>query len=251
MDNVVLLSIIVPTFNEGDNVRRVVREVAHALPDTAYEIVFVDDSTDHTPLILEVLSHENLHIRVLHRTAERGLGSAIVRGFKEARGSVLAVMDGDLQHPPSVIPVMLSMMEKGADLVVPSRFIPGGSDGGLTLSRKFVSLVARWIAQVLFSRVRSISDPTGGLFMLRREVIDGLRFDAGSWKILIEILVRGCYGLVIEIPYTFRARDLGTSKMSYRAQFDYLWHLFRMRTMRKYTKRASPCKKIPQIIQNI
>ncbi len=242
------LTLVVPTYNEGENAVLLVSALCREMEKSGrpdYEILFVDDSTDGTPLLLEALSRDNPVVRFVHRSGERGLGTAIVRGFAEARGSVIAVMDGDLQHPPSLIPAMMEEIERGADLVLPSRFLPGGSDGGLTLPRKIVSLVARMLARVLLSRVRPSSDPTGGVFMLRREVVDGLRFDAGSWKILIEVLVRGCYGRVVEIPYRFRARDLGTSKMSARAQADYLFHILRLFAGIGPGKRTRPCRKEP------
>jgi dolichol-phosphate mannosyltransferase len=225
----VKLTLVVPTFNEGENVTVLTSTVLAAMDNAGepdYEILFVDDSTDGTPQILERLSRENPKVRFIHRENERGLGTAIVTGFQAARGEVLAVMDGDLQHPPSLLPSMLHFVSLGYDLVIPSRFIPGGSDGGLSLPRKIVSFTARYLAKILLGRVRGISDPTGGFFMFRKEVIENIRFDAGSWKILIEILVRGRYARVAEIPYGFRARDLGTSKLSASAQIDYLRHLF-------------------------
>ncbi len=243
-----MLTLIVPTYNEGKNTEALVSAVSEFLlgsGNRTFEILFIDDSTDDTPLLLEHLSKESPHVRYLHRQGERGLGSAIVRGFKEARGSVLAVMDGDLQHPPALLPAMLAQIEKGADLVIPSRFIPGGNDGGLTPSRKIVSLVARSIARLMFSRIRPTSDPTSGVFMMRRDVIDGIRFDAGSWKVLVEILVLGCYGPVVELPYRFRARDLGSSKMSFKAQWEYLRHLLRLRSGRGPGNRERPCQKTP------
>ncbi len=242
------LTLVVPTFNEGENAALLVSAVCREMQKAGrrdYEILFIDDSTDSTPRLLEALARENPVVRFLHRSGERGLGSAIVRGMAEARGSVVAVMDGDLQHPPSLIPSMMERIDRGADLVIPSRFLPGGSDGGLTLPRKLVSLVARLLARILLSRVRPASDPTGGVFMLRREILEGLRFDAGSWKILIEILVRGCYGRVVEIPYRFRARDLGTSKMSARAQVDYILHLFRLFAGLGPGESTTHCRKIP------
>ncbi|MCL5284555.1 MAG: polyprenol monophosphomannose synthase [Nitrospirae bacterium] len=243
-----ILTLVVPTFNEGENTALLVSSVCREMENAGlrdYEILFIDDSTDQTPLLLARLARENPVVRFLHRSGERGLGTAIVRGFSEARGRIVAVMDGDLQHPPSLLPAMMAQIERGADLVVPSRFLPGGSDGGLTLPRKLVSLVARLIARILLSRVRPVSDPTGGVFMARREVLEGVVFDAGSWKILIEILVRGCYGRVAEIPYRFRARDLGTSKMSAAAQMDYLLHLLRLLLGLGPGRRTESCRKRP------
>lgn len=223
-----MLTLIVPTYNEGENVSTLTEAVLQIMEKEGvgeYEILFIDDSTDKTPEILYRLSLEHSVVRFIHRDRERGLGTAIIQGFKEARGDVLAVIDGDLQHPPQLLPLMLSLIPKGYDIVIPSRFIPGGSDGGLSLPRKIVSLVARYMAKILFRRVRSISDPTGGYFMVRRDVINAIDFDGSSWKILVELLVKGDYTRVAEVPYFFRAREIGASKLSIAAQLDYLRHL--------------------------
>lgn len=223
-----MLTLIVPTYNEGENVSILTEAVRITMERASvweYEILFIDDSTDSTPERLSRLSQKHSFVRFLHRDEERGLGTAITLGFKEARGGVLAVIDGDLQHPPKLLPLMLSLIAKGYDLVLPSRFIAGGGDGGLSPSRKIVSLTARYMAKILFRRVRGISDPTGGYFMMKRDVIDEIDFDATSWKILIEILVKGRYTRVAEVPYFFHARELGVSKLSATAQFDYVRHL--------------------------
>lgn len=223
------LTVIVPTYNEGANVRLLAETLFGAMDsgeDRDYELLFVDDSTDDTPAILAALTREYPRVRVIRRTGERGLGTAILRGFLEARGEVMAVMDGDLQHPPSLLPRMLARVRRGGyDLVLPSRFIPGGSDGGLSLSRKLVSLVARWMARILLARVRRISDPTGGFFMLKKGVVAGADLTGQSWKVLIEVLVKGHPARIAEIPYAFLSRELGYSKLSKKAQIDYLRHL--------------------------
>ncbi len=237
-----LLTIIVPTFNEGNNPVILAQGVCEAMKEVSghdFELLFIDDSTDETPQLLERLSQVNPRVRVIHRENERGLGSALVRGFQEAKGEWLAVMDGDLQHPPSLLPRMLAQAGEGIDLVAPSRFIPGGSDGGLFLHRKLVSLVARGLAWLILPRTRPFSDPTGGVFMLRREVLSGWSFDGGSWKILVEVMVRGRYAKAAEIPYHFRARDLGTSKLTAAAQIDYIRHLLRLRRIGDRNDRPS------------
>jgi dolichol-phosphate mannosyltransferase len=219
------VSLIVPTYNEGENVRLLADKVLSVMNGKDYELLFVDDSTDNTPRILEDLQNTDHHIKFIHRINERGLGSAVVKGFNFSHSPILACMDSDLQHPPDILPRMLSLIESGFDIVIPSRFVPGGSDGGMLFHRRVVSWVARYMAKGLLKRVRHISDPTSGYFMIRKSVIEGLVIDSISWKILIEILVKGHYGKVAEIPYAFHARELGTSKMSLQAQIDYIKHL--------------------------
>ena len=222
-----MLSIIVPTYNERDNVERLVERIRAAVP-IPFEIVFVDDSRDDTPQILARLAARYPEIRFVHREDDRGLGTAVVTGFRLARGDLLAVMDADLQHPPEKLMDLVREAERGADVVVPSRFVPGGSDGGLSPFRKLVSWSARWLARLLLRRVRPITDPTSGFFLLRRSVIEGVELNPVGWKILIEVLVKGRYRRVVEIPYAFKARAAGESKMGWREQWEYLVHLVRL-----------------------
>ncbi|HEX3016150.1 MAG TPA: polyprenol monophosphomannose synthase [Desulfobacteria bacterium] len=223
-----MLSVIVPTYNESQNVSLLSSLVAQVLAAIDYELIFVDDSTDNTPQVLEELRGQDSHVRYLHREGERGLGTAVVNGFRIAKGEFIAVMDADLQHPPEALPAMLKAIQAGADLVIPSRFRSGGSDGGLKLHRKLVSWVARVCGKVLLKRLRGISDPTGGFFMLRRQVIERVSLNPIGWKILIEVLVRGDYQQVAELPYTFAPRAHNISKMGWREQFEYLQHLIRL-----------------------
>lgn len=222
-----MLSIVVPTYNERDNVERLVERITAAV-HVPFEIVFVDDSRDDTPQILARLAAKYPQVRFLHREGERGLGSAVVTGFRIARGDLLAVMDADLQHPPEKLMDLVREAERGADIVIPSRFVPGGSDGGLSPSRKLVSWTARWMARALLRRVRPVTDPTSGFFLVRRRVVEGVELSPIGWKILIEVLVKGRYERVVEIPYAFEARAAGESKMGLREQWEYLVHLVRL-----------------------
>lgn len=224
------LSIIVPSFNERENVRAVVDRVDAAMANTNadYEIWFVDDSRDDTPIILEALSQSHAHVHYLHRENGRGLATAVVAGFKQAKGEHFVVMDADLQHPPELLPTILERLQSGTEVVIPSRFVRGGSDGGLSPFRKLVSWTARKIGQLAIQRLRRISDCTGGYFGLHRSVVEDIELSPIGWKILLEILVNGRYQTVHEIPYAFQARDAGESKMSMSEQMNYLRHLARL-----------------------
>ncbi|WP_206915423.1 glycosyltransferase [Alicyclobacillus suci] len=224
------LSIIIPSFNERDNIAPIVERIHTALRDEPirYEIWFVDDSTDDTVDVLSKMEAVDKQVHVYHRDSERGLASAVVAGFARARGDYLIVMDADLQHPPELLPEIFRNLEAGSDIVIPSRFVSGGSDGGLGPLRKLVSWVARVIGQLALRRLRKISDCTSGYFGVNRNVVDGAQLDPIGWKILIEVLVKGQYKTVHEIPYEFLARDAGESKMSMREQWNYFRHLFRL-----------------------
>lgn len=222
------LSIVIPTYNERDNVAMLARRIQASLPaGTGYEILFVDDSSDDTPAILEQLAQEDRHVRWFHRHNRRGLALAVVEGLEAADGEYIIVMDADLQHPPEILPLIVERLRQ-YDVVIPSRFIPGGSDGGLNGWRKLVSWIARKLANLAIRRLRDISDCTSGYFGLRRAVVEHIRLEPVGWKILLEILVKGKYRTVHELPYSFAVRDQGVSKMCLREQWNYLRHVARL-----------------------
>ena len=205
---------MVPTYNEAENVGNLVNQIDYALRGIEYEVIFVDDSTDDTPEAIKRTMDENGNVRMEHRDTEKGLATAVLKGFSLADGDYIAVMDADLQHPPAILRSMYAVMETGADFCVPSRFIPGGNDGGLGPYRKLVSGVARYIGKILLPSLRRITDPTSGLFMFRRSVIEGADLRPIGWKIMVEVLAMGTYKTVVEIPYKFQASPAGESKLS-------------------------------------
>ncbi len=227
------ISVIVPTFNESENVGNLTNQIDYALRGITYEIIFVDDSTDDTPDAIRRVMEENPNVRMEHRETEKGLATAVLKGFKLADGDYLAVMDADLQHPPSILRSMYAVMETGVDFCVPSRFIPGGSDGGLGPYRKLVSGVARYIGKIMLPSLRKISDPTSGLFMFRKSVIDGADLRPIGWKIMVEVLAMGTYRSVVEIPYKFQARPAGESKLSSKVTIEYLKQVADLRSRGK------------------
>ena len=219
------ISIVVPTYNEKDNVGNLVNQIDYALRGIPYEVIFVDDSTDDTPDVIRQVMGENENVRMEHRETEKGLATAVLKGFSMANGDYIAVMDADLQHPPAILRSMYAVLESGADFCVPSRFIPGGSDGGLGPYRKLVSGVARYIGKILLPCLRKITDPTSGLFMFKKSVIDGADMRPIGWKILVEVLATGTYKTVVEIPYKFQARPAGESKLSSKVTMEYLMQI--------------------------
>ncbi len=216
------ISIVVPTYNEAENVGNLVNQIDYALRGIDYEVIFVDDSTDDTPDAIRKVMAENPNVRMEHRDTEKGLATAVIKGFELAGGDYIAVMDADLQHPPAILRSMYAVMETGVDFCVPSRFIPGGSDGGLGPYRKLVSGVARYIGKIALPSLRKITDPTSGLFMFRRAVIEGADLRPIGWKIMVEVLAMGTYKSVVEIPYKFQARPAGESKLSSKVTIEYL-----------------------------
>lgn len=220
------ISVIIPTYNERDNLTPLIEQIHAALSNYQYEVLFVDDdSKDGTAELASALSHK-YPVRLITRRNERGLASAVVYGLKHARGDLLAVMDADLQHPPQVLEDMLQAVRTGADLVIASRYVSGGSCEGWGAVRRIISRGAIFLAHLVLPRTRHISDPVSGFFLLRKSVISGAELKPMGYKVLLEVLVMGQFQQLIEVPYCFLVRERGKSKLKIRQQVDYLRHLF-------------------------
>ena len=224
-----MLSIVIPTYNEAKSIGILVGQIARILGSETFEIVVVDDdSPDGTWQIVEQLPAD-LHARVVRRHARRDLSKAVVEGFAAARGGILGVMDADLSHPPELIPAMLSLIRAdGVDMVVASRLVPGGGTEDWPASRKLTSRIGTLLARP-FTHVR---DPMSGYFLFKREAIEGVRLRPRGYKICLEILVRGNVRRVREIPFIFRDRTTGESKIGLRQDFDYLVQLLSLACFR-------------------
>lgn len=217
------ISVIVPTYGERDNIKPLVERIAQALSGREYEVIVVDDSSpDGTAEAARGLG-EAYPVEVIVRTGKRGLSPAVLEGFRHARGSILAVMDGDLQHPPELLPEMLSRLDE-ADFVVASRRCKGGSFGGWGLKRALISLAANLLAMPL---VPKVGDATAGYFCLRREALpDDLGVvSTRGFKVMLELLVKGRAGRIEQVPLVFGKRNAGESKLGGRVIWDYLLQL--------------------------
>ncbi len=224
-----MVSIVIPTFNERLNVIKIADRIKAVMANIyVFEIIFVDDSTDDTPEYLKKLNNMYKNISYLHRTGKGDLSTAVLCGIEMSKGEMIVVMDADLQHPPELLPEMIHTLEEGCDIVIPSRHLLGGDEDGLNFFRKIVSHSAALIGKIFLKKLRDVSDPTGGFFGFKSEILEGVILNPVGWKILMEILVRGKYSKVMEIPYKFEKRDYGNSKMSFRQQINYLRHIFRL-----------------------
>lgn len=234
-----MLSIIIPTFNEQSIIELIVEEIRSALLEKIqYELVIVDDSYDDTPRRLEALSKKYANLVFCHRDKARGIASAVVLGFSLASGEVLAVMDADLQHPPQLLPLMYSLIMEGADIVIPSRYIGEGGNEVMSPLRRNASLAARWVSRLVLKPLRKVSDPTGGFFMMRREVIEGVHMKPIGWRVQMEVLTLGKYSNVVEIPYTFQKRGAGHSKLGVKAAVQDFLHLLMLAVKHKNAGKA-------------
>ena len=222
------LAVIVPSYNERDNIELLYEKVALALGDTPWEMIVVDDdSPDGTADVVNELSRVYANIRCLRRFGRRGLASACVEGMAVTAAPYVAVIDGDLQHDEAILPRMLEKALNGADLVVGSRFADGGSAGdGLSETRLSGSNFANKLAGMIAGQ--AVSDPMSGFFLMRREAAlkAAPKLSSDGFKILIDMIVTsarmGAPLKIEEVGYTFRQRHAGESKMSPLVVIQYL-----------------------------
>ncbi len=220
------ITVIAPTYNERDNIENLVKRVHAALNGYNYELLIVDDnSTDGTIDIANRLS-SSYPVRLIVRTEERGLATAVIHGMQQAEGSIIGVIDADLQHPPEVLPSIIRALEDGADIVFGSRYIPGGGVPNWSLLRRIISKGAGTIAHVLLPRSRQVHDPMSGFFMFRRDKVDVSKLKPIGYKIALEVLLLGDFKKPAEVPFVFEERSAGASKLKWNTQIEYLKHIF-------------------------
>jgi dolichol-phosphate mannosyltransferase len=229
------ITIVSPTYNEAGNVSRLAEEVHAALSGTDYELLVADDdSPDRTWAMAQELATTNPHIRVLRRTTDRGLSSAVVEGILSSSGEYVAVIDADLQHNPAILPHMIAALDAGAEIVVGSRYVEGGGTGTWNVVRRFQSWVATKLAKSFLGV--ELRDPMSGYFILRRTDFNRIekQLDSSGFKILLEIIARLAPTRLEEVPYTFRTRVAGQSKLSSRVVLQYLGQLWRLSSVSRY-----------------
>lgn len=219
----VVLSVIVPTYNERDSLPSLLQRLA-GVRSVPMEVIIVDDaSPDGTGDLADALAREQaLPMTVVHRSAKSGLASAVIDGAAVARGEVLTVMDADLSHPPELLPALSGAIAGGAEIAVASRYVPGGGIEGWPLPRRVVSWGATRLARGLL-RLR-VADPLSGFFAARRQVLTGGTYLGLGYKLLVEILATHPSARVVEIPYKFVDRRYGESKLS----FGEIWAFVRL-----------------------
>lgn len=220
------VSIIVPTYREAENVAPTVAAIERALGDIAWEIIFVDDdSPDGTVAAVRSLGERDGRVRVIRRVGRRGLAGAVIEGMMASAADIVAVIDADLQHDEALLPKMLGAIETGnADLVIATRYAQSGdAQGGFSTLRRNASTLATRVSNLLLKT--NVSDPMSGFFMIRRDAIDGIapNLATGGFKLLLDILASAPDSLkIVEMPYQFRPRQLGTSKLDALVIADFL-----------------------------
>lgn len=222
------LSIIVPTFNERANVDELVGRLTAVLAGVDWEVIFVDDdSPDRTAAFVRQLGRRDSRVRVVHRVNRRGLSSACVEGMLASSAPFLAVMDADLQHDERILPNMLAAVkDAGLDIAVGSRSVEGGSMGDWSRDRQFVSRVATRLSRLVLKA--DLRDPMSGFFLMRRELLEEVVYNLSGigFKILVDIFASAKRPLRFEeIPYSFRTRHAGESKLDGMVAWEYLMML--------------------------
>ncbi len=206
------VSLITPTYNERENIPLLAEEifaVVRAYPDIDLELIVVDDnSPDGTGDVAEQL-RDRYPVKVVHRAGRLGLGSAVLEGFKASDRPLLGVMDADLSHDPAVLPALITHLAKH-DIAIGSRYLLDSRVEKWPWYRKLISQTGVFFARLL----TGVQDPLTGYFFLHRPVVDGLSLTSPGFKILLEILVKGAYASVIEIPFIFRDREYSSSKLN-------------------------------------
>ncbi len=224
-----LVSVLLPTFNESASLPLVLPAIRQALAGFDLELLVLDDaSPDGTADVADELTSGYGY--AVRRTGPRGLSHAVIEGFARANGDVVVVMDADGQHPPEALPALLKpILDGSADLTVGSRYVPGGGCEGWSRTRLRLSRFGCWLAR----KVTPVRDATSGFFACRRSVVEGVTFDPRGWKIGLEVMVKGRATKIVEVPYVFRARRAGASKASLGPALAYLAQL---RALKRYRR---------------
>ena len=229
------LTVVVPTRNERDNVSPLIERLGSVCPGLLLEIVFVDDSSDDTPAVIkEQARRSSGPVKVIHRPEKQrvgGLGGAVHTGLNAARSEWVCVMDADLQHPPELVGALVDEARRSdADVVVASRYCAGGHVGEFSALRVALSRASALLARALYPRrLRGVSDPMSGFFLVRRAAIDLAALRPRGFKILLEILLCGGLLATSEVAFSFGERHTGDSKASVREAARYVRRLIELR----------------------
>lgn len=244
---VVDITVIIPTRHERETVDVLVERVRRALGPTGYhyEVLFVDDSDDETPEAIAAHEGVGSPVRLLHRrpgTRAGGLAGALCAGFADARGSHALCISGDLQHPPELLAPMARVLIDGiADVVVGTRYVAGGESAGLGSAwRRMASAASRDVTRLALPRLRATTDPGSGLFGIHLDILRGVELDPRGNKPLVEVLARGNWTSIAEVPYRFGARPTGRSSASVAEGLQFARHLTGLASNRAIRRRRRP-----------
>src|SRR3990172_11535091 len=230
------ISIIVPTYNERETIMSFLEKVTSQISKDNFDagIIVVDDgSPDGTAELIKDFGKLHPNVSLLNRRQKKGLASACIYGFNHTESPIIGVMDSDFSHAPDALPYLLNpLLYNLCDITVGSRYINGGRILNWPLRRHITSRTACYLGSLL----TTIKDVTSGFFFFKREVIRGKDLDPIGFKICLEILVKGDYQTILEVPYTFSDRVTGKSKMGTKEMLLYLQHLYKLYKYKKTNK---------------
>ena len=224
-------ALVIPTLNEAGNIQTVMERACAALAGISghWEILVVDDdSHDATPDIVAEFARSHDRVRLVTRRGEKGLAGAITYGWSQTDAELLGVMDADLQHPPEVLPTLLTAVHNGADIAIASRYVQPNSMDGWNPVRKLLSRIGVLASASVRRRELQVKDPLSGFFIVRRECIQGIEFQKTGFKLLLEILAKGRIKSVAEVPFQFASREHGSSKANAMTGVHYLSLLLKL-----------------------
>ena len=224
-----LISVVIPTYNEAENVRILIPKIRNVLGKRCEIIVVDDNSQDGTAEVAKKLGS-----KVISRPYKMGLSSAIMKGIKAAKNEIVVVMDADLQHPPEAIPKLIKN-SNSYDVVIASRYVKGGKIKGWSIFRKITSKIAISLAKLLLPNIREVKDPESGFFLVKRSQVLSIsnKLKLEGFKFLLELLSVGSFRFK-EVPYTFRSRKYGESKFNLKETLNYLLLLLKLSEYRPF-----------------
>lgn len=230
-NNGLKLSLILPTYNESENIEELTGRLSKSLSNFDYEVIIVDDdSPDLTWQIAQDIGNTNKRIKTIRRFDKKGLSSAVMAGMLKSKGDVIAVMDADMQHDESILPELCKQINTGKyDICVGSRGVAKGGYGEMSMIRKFASFFAKNLAHIALKT--SVEDPMSGFFVISREYYEKTKdkVNPSGFKILLEFITRGDSPRITEVGYVFRKRVFGTTKLNTTITVEYLLALIDLR----------------------
>lgn len=216
------ISIIIPTYNESENIENMIHALEDMFSNNSIdgEIIVVDDnSPDDTGDLAKKVNKKYGNVKVVVRTDDRGLSQSVVEGFNHCESDVIGVVDCDFSHPVDLIPAFLDKINSGCDVVFGTRYAKEGEIRGWGLKRKLISKGATLFGKLL---VPESTDPVSGFFVMKKSVVDNVRLRPRGYKIGLEILGKGIWSNYCEIPYVFKNREKGSSKLGMKEIVEYL-----------------------------
>lgn len=223
------LSIIIPIYNEEENIKELLEILLKVVDNYKInsEIIIIDNNSEDNTIEIAKEVLKNFKGKVIYRNGNKDLVSSVIEGFKLVNSEIIGVMDADLSHPPQAIPLFLKAIDlEGVDFAIGSRYIKGASIEGWPLYRRVISKTGCFLARI--SSGIKVKDMISGFFFFKKDIIDGVTFEANGFKVCLELLTKGRYNRLKEIPYEFVNRKKGKSKLTFKIMWHYLIQIYKI-----------------------